>query len=135
MKNKINIKVNRVAAIAELQSKLDVLKAKISEDEAKQAEHEKAIQEWNTIVMNNILLKNYEIATDRDGKAIEEYGSGTYRLFLNIKDIQPRPSFRSQVSWREREMEKDLERTIRLLGMSVDESVSTKVFDSLGDLL
>jgi hypothetical protein len=134
MANKINIKVNRVAAIAELQSKLDVLKAKIAEDDAKQAEHEKAIQEWDTSVMNNILLKNYELPTDR-GVVIEEYGSGTYRLFLNIKDIQPRPSFHSQISWREREMEKDLERTIRLLGMSVDESVSTKVFDSLGDLL
>ena len=134
MANKINIKVNRVAAITELQSKLDVLKAKIAEDEAKQAEHEKAIQEWNTTVMNNILLKNYEIPTDR-GTAIEEYGSGTYRLFLNIKDIPSRPSFHSQVSWRERDMAKDLERTIRLLGMSVDESVSTKVFDSLGDLL
>jgi hypothetical protein len=134
MANKINIKVNRVAAITELQSKLDALKAKIAEDDAKQAEHEKAIQEWDTSVMNNILLKNYELPTDR-GVVIEEYGSGTYRLFLNIKDIQPRPSFHSQISWREREMEKDLERTIRLLGMSVDESVSTKVFDSLGDLL
>jgi len=134
MANKINIKVNRVAAIAELQTKLDALKAKIAEDDAKQAEHEKAIQEWDTSVMNNILLKNYELPTDR-GVVIEEYGSGTYRLFLNIKDIHPRPSFHSQISWREREMEKDLERTIRLLGMSVDESVSTKVFDSLGDLL
>jgi hypothetical protein len=134
MANKINIKVNRVAAITELQSKLDALKAKIAEDDAKQAEHEKAIQEWNTTVMNNILLKNYELSTDR---GIEEspWGSNTYRLCLHIKDIQPRPTFHSQISWREREMEKDLERTIRLLGMSVDESVSTKVFDSLGDLL
>ena len=134
MANKINIKVNRVAAITELQFKLDALKAKIAEDDAKQAEHEKAIQEWNTIVMNNIVSGNYEFATDR-GVVIEEYGSGTYRLFLNIKDIQPRPAFNSQVTWRDREMAKDLERTIRLLGMSVDESVSTKVFDSLGDLL
>jgi hypothetical protein len=134
MANKINIKVNRVAAITELQSKLDALKAKIAEDDAKQAEHEKEVQEWNTIVMNNIVSGNYEFPTQR-GLALEEYSNGTYRLFLNIKDIQPRPSFSSQISWREREMEKDLERTIRLLGMSVDESVSTKVFDSLGDLL
>jgi len=134
MANKINIKVNRIAAITELQTKLDALKAKIAEDAAKQAEHEKEVQEWNTIVMNNIVSGNYEIPTDR-GLALEEYSNGTYRLFLNIKDIQPRPSFHSQISWRERDMAKDLERTIRLLGMSVDESVSTKVFDSLGDLL
>jgi len=134
MANKINIKVNRIAAIAELATKLAHLKAAIAEDDAKHAEHEKAIQEWNTTVMNNILLKNYEIPTDR-GTAIEEYGSNTYRLFLHIKDIPSRPSFHSQISWRERDMAKDLERSIRLLGMSVDESVSTKVFDSLGDLL
>jgi len=134
MANKINIKVNRIAAITELQSKLDVLTAKIAEDAAKQAEHEKEVQEWNTIVMNNIESGNYEIPTER-GLALEEYSNGTYRLFLNIKDIPTKPKFDSQVSWRDRDMAKDLERTIRLLGMSVDESVSTKVFDSLGDLL
>jgi hypothetical protein len=132
MRNKINIKVNRIAAIAELQTKLDALKAKIAEDDAKQAEHEKAIQEWNITVMNNIVSSNYQLHPDR---GIEDCGSNTYRLWLHIKDIQPRPTFHSQVSWRERDMAKDLERTIRLLGMSVDESVSTKVFDSLGDLL
>jgi hypothetical protein len=134
MRNKINIKVNRVAAITELQFKLDALKAKIAEDDAKQADHEKEVQEWNTIVMNNIVSGNYEFHTQR-GSAIEEYSNGLYRLNLNIKDIQPRPAFNSQVSRRDRDMAKDLERTIRLLGMSVDESVSTKVFDSLGDLL
>jgi hypothetical protein len=134
MANKINIKVNRVAAITELQSKLDALKAKIAEDDAKHAEHEKEVQEWNTIVMNNIVSGNYEFPTQR-GLALEEYSNGTYRLYLNIKDIKPKPTFHSQVSWRDRDMAKDLERTIRLLGMSVDESVSTKVFDSLGDLL
>jgi len=134
MANKINIKVNRLTACRELQSKLDVLKAKIAEDEAKQAEYEKEVQEWNTTVMNNIVSGNYELPTDR-GLVIEEYSNGTYRLFLNIKDIKPRPVFRSEISWRETEMVKELERTIRLLNMSVDENVSTKVFDSLGDLL
>jgi hypothetical protein len=134
MANKINIKVNRLTACRELQTKLDVLKAKIAEDDAKQAVHEKAIQEWNTIVMNSIVSGNYEIPTDR-GLPIEPYGSDTYRLYLNIKDIKPRPEFRSEIHWREREMVKELERTIRLLGMSVDENVSTKIFDSLGDLL
>ena len=134
MANKINIKVNRLTACRELQSKLDVLKAKIAEDAAKQAEYEKEVQEWNTTVMNNIVSGNYELPTDR-GLVIEEYSNGTYRLFLNIKDIKPRPVFRSEISWRETEMVKELERTIRLLNMSVDENVSTKVFDSLGDLL
>jgi len=135
MANKINIKVNRLTACRELQSKLDVLKAKIAEDEAKQAEYEKEVQEWNTIVMNNVISGNYEVSTDRGNMPIEEWSSGTYRLILNIKDIKPRPVFRSEISWRETEMVKELERTIRLLGMSVDENVSTKVFDSLGDLL
>jgi len=134
MANKINIKVNRLTACRELQSKLDVLKAKIAEDAAKQAEYEKEVQEWNTTVMNNIVSGNYKLPTDR-GLVIEEYSNGTYRLFLNIKDIPAKPKFDSQVSWRDRDMAKDLERTIRLLNMSVDENVSTKVFDSLGDLL
>ena len=136
MANKINIKVNRTAAIAELRSKLNVLKAKIAADDVKLAKHTEEVQEWNTIIMNNIQLGNFAVSADRSiDKAIEKWGTDEYRLILEIKDIKPRPEFRSDISWREREMVKELERTIRLLNMSVDENVSTKVFDSLGDLL
>lgn len=135
MKNKINIKVNRIAAIAELQTKLDALNALIAEDAVNQAEHDKKVRDWNTYVMNNVMLGNFEMSTDHAERVVEEWSKDTYRLIVNMKDIKPRPKFESEISWRERDMAKELERTIRLLNMSVDENVSTRVFDSLGNLL
>ena len=135
MANKINIKVNRIAAIAELQTKLDALNALIAEDAVNQAEHDKKVRDWNTYVMNNVMLGNFEMSTDHAERVVEEWSKDTYRLIVNMKDIKPRPKFESEISWRERDMAKELERTIRLLNMSVDENVSTRVFDSLGNLL
>lgn len=137
MANKnINIKVNRLIAITELENKLVAAKAAEEANEKEQAAYKDAMAEFETAVKNEMIAGNFEFASPYSSPAIDSYGSdGTIRAYVKLTNMPKEPKDTRASRPRDYVSVKDIERMIRLLKMSTDESVSTKVYDSLGEML
>ena len=136
MANKnINIKVNRLIAIQELENKLVAKQAAEEAYEKEAQSYKDAMAEFETAVKNEIIAGNFEYSTTSYGPAIETYSSdGTIRAYVKLTNMPKEPKKPSSSRPRDYVSVKDIERMIRLLKMSTDESVSTKVYDSLGEM-
>lgn len=130
----INIKVNRLIAIQELESKLVAAKAAQEAYEKEMRAYNEAVTLFHMAVKNELIAGNFDWSTDTYGDLILTDGS-LFRAHIKLTNMpavpQKNQSYRSQNF----ASVKDIERMIRLLKMSTDESVSTKVYDSLGEML
>ena len=134
MKN-INIKVNRLIAIQELENKLVAAKAAEEANEKEQAAHDEAMAQYQTAVKNEMIAGNFEFVPYY-GTSIDSYGSdGTIRAYVKLTNMPMAPKDTRSSKPRDYVSVNYIERMIRLLKMSTDDSVSTKVYDSLGEML
>lgn len=134
MKN-INIKVNRLIAITELENKLVEVQAQEAEVQAQEDAYVKHQAQFQTDVKNELIAGNFEWSTECYGDPIDMFNSTTIRSYIKLTDMPALPQRPSSNRPRNTVSVKDIERMIRLLKMSTDESVSTKVYDSLGEML
>jgi hypothetical protein len=137
MANKnINIKVNRLIAITELENKLVAAKAADEAYEKDMQAFKEALAQFETDVKNELLAGNFEFVAPSYSSPIDTYGSdGTIRAYMKLTNMPKEPTKPSSNRPRNHVSSSDIERMIRLLKMSTDESVSTKVYDSLGEML
>ena len=140
MANKnINIKVNRLIAIQELENKLVAAKAAEEVYEKETQAYNEALAQWQTDVKNELIKGNFDWSTETYGAPIDTYGvskgTGIIRAYIKLNNMPDEPKKPSSNGARNTASAKDIERMIRLLKMSTDESVSTKVYDSLGEML
>lgn len=142
MANKnINIKVNRLIAIQELENKLVAAKAAEEVYEKEAQAYTEALAQFETDVKNEMIEGNFDFVAPSYGSTIDTYGDGTIRVYIKLtnrfgEDCLPKVPQQPKSSLpRNHVSVKDIERMIRLLKMSTDESVSTKVYDSLGEML
>jgi hypothetical protein len=140
MTNKnINIKVNRLIAITELENKLVAAKAAEEVYEKEAQAYNEAFAQWQSDIKNELIKGNFEWAKETYGSPIDTYGhsggTGTIRAYMKLNNMPAEPKKPSSNGARITASSKDIERMIRLLKMSTDESVSTKVYDSLGEML
>lgn len=137
MANKnINIKVNRLIAIQELENKLVAAKAAEEAYETVAQAYREAWDQYETDVKNEMIAGNFEFMAPSYGSAIDTYGSdGTIRAYVKLTNMPTAPKDTRSSKPRDYVSVNDIERMIRLLKMSTDESVSTKVYDSLGEML
>lgn len=137
MANKnINIKVNRLIAIQELENKLVAVKAAEEVYEKEAQAYREALAQYETDIKNELIAGNFDWATNCYGAPIDTYGSdGTVRAYIKLTNAPKEPQKPKSSRPHNYVSVKDIERMIRLLKMSTDESVSTKVYDSLGEML
>ena len=138
MANKnINIKVNRLIAIQELENKLVAAKAAEEAYEKDAQAYNEALAQFETDVKNEMIEGNFDFVAPSYGSAIDTgYGSnGTIRAYVKLTNMPKEPQQPKSSRPHNYVSVKDIERMIRLLKMSTDESVSTKVYDSLGEML
>jgi len=138
MTNKnINIKVNRLIAIQELENKLVAVKAAEEVYEKEAQAYREALAQYETDIKNELIKGNFDWATETYGSPIDTYSSnsGVIRAYIKLTNMPAEPKKPSSNGARNTASAKDIERMIRLLKMSTDESVSTKVYDSLGEML
>lgn len=136
MANKnINIKVNRLIAIQELENKLVAAKAAEEAYEKDAQAYTEALAQFETDVKNELIEGNFDFVPYY-GTSIDSYGSdGTIRAYVKLTNMPKEPQKPKSSRPHNHVSVKDIERMIRLLKMSTDESVSTKVYDSLGEML
>ena len=135
MANKnINIKVNRLIAIQELENKLVAAKAAEEAFEKEEQAYTEAMAQYETDVKNELIEGNFDF-NPYFGTAIDPYGDGTIRVYIKLTNALKEPKKSKSSRPRDYVSVADIERMIRLLKMSTDESVSTKVYDSLGEML
>lgn len=135
MANKnINIKVNRLIAIQELENKLVAAKAAEEAFEKEAQAYNEAMAQYETDVKNELIEGNFDF-NHYYGSAIDPYGDGTMRVYIKLTNTPAQPKKPKDNRPRNYVSVADIERMIRLLKMSTDESVSTKVYDSLGEML
>lgn len=135
MANKnINIKVNRLIAIQELENKLVAAKAAEEAFEKEAQAYNEAMAQYETDVKNELIEGNFDF-NHYYGSAIDPYGDGTMRVYIKLTNAPAQPKKPKDNRPRNYVSVADIERMIRLLKMSTDESVSTKVYDSLGEML
>lgn len=138
MANKnINIKVNRLIAIQELENKLVAKKAAEEAYEKEAQAYNEALAQFETDIKNEMIAGNFDFVAPSYGSAIDTgYGSdGTIRAYVKLTNMPKEPKRPKDNRPHNYISVKDIERMIRLLKMSTDESVSTKVYDSLGEML
>ena len=137
MANKnINIKVNRLIAITELENKLVAVKAAEEAFEKEAQAYREAMAQYETDIKNELIAGNFDWATNCYGSPVDTFGSdGTIRAYIKLTNIPEIPKDTRSSKPRNYVSVADIERMIRLLKMSTDESVSTKVYDSLGEML
>lgn len=136
MANKnINIKVNRLIAIQELENKLVAAKAAEEAFEKEAQAYNEAMAQYETDVKNELIAGNF-VFNPYFGSSIDPYSSdGTIRAYIKLTNAPKEPQKPKSSRPRDYVSVADIERMIRLLKMSTDESVSTKVYDSLGEML
>lgn len=136
MANKnINIKVNRLIAITELENKLVAVKAAEEAFEKEEQAYKEAMAQYETDVKNELIAGNFDF-NPYFGSAIDPYSSdGTIRAYFKLTNAPKEPQKPKSSRSRDYVSVNEIERMIRLLKMSTDESVSTKVYDSLGEML
>jgi hypothetical protein len=134
MANKnINIKVNRLIAIQELETKLVAAKAVEEAYEKEMEAYNEALAQFQLTIAKELTAGNFKFADSYNPIDVCSSTENTIRAYIKLTNLPSEPerpkSPRRDVS------AKDIERMIRLLKMSTDESVSTKVYDSLGEML
>jgi hypothetical protein len=136
MSNKtINIKVNRLIAIQELENKLVAAKAVEEAYEKEMAAYNEALVQFQLTIAKELTAGNFKFIESYNPIDVCSSTENTIRAYIKLTNLPAEPKEPKSPRSRDRVSVKDIERMIRLLKMSTDESVSTKVYDSLGEML
>lgn len=131
----LNIKINRLAAIQALETKLADMNSKMEAARAEQVAHSLEMQGWMDDVKHEIIAGNWDFHYDRYDGAISRCYDDCHKVAFKFQNLPTKPKEpNTRLDFNQADMDQ-LAHIIRLLKLSTDENISTKVYGSIGEYL